>query len=172
MNLNNLISNEIGLIHLIFSIVAMILGTLILVKTKGSKSHKRIGYLYCISILGINITAFMLYHLFGKFGIFHWMAILSLATLFSGMIPMFIKKPKSYISLHYNFMYWSVIGLYGAFMAETFVRIPDVVIDSGIPNSAFYNMTGIAVGITMSLGAFFAIRNKKKWDKFDQSIDE
>jgi hypothetical protein len=46
-------------------------------------------------------------------------------------------------------MYWSVFGLDGVFVAETFVRIPDVVIESGIPNLTFYNMIGIAVGTTM-----------------------
>jgi len=100
------------------------------------------------------------------------MAIVSLATLVAGMLPMFLKKPKSYISLHYGFMYWSVIGLYGAFMAETLVRIPQVVVDSGIPNSTFYNMIGIAVGITVGLGALFHIKNNKKWMKFDKSIKQ
>jgi hypothetical protein len=61
-------------------------------------------------------------------------------------------------------MYWSVIGLYGAFMAETFVRLPKIVVDSGVPNSMFYNMTGIAVGITMGIGAYFFIKLKPKWD--------
>ena len=81
-----------------------------------------------------------------------------------------MKSPKSYISLHFGFMYWSVIGLYGAFVAETLVRIPDVVIESGIPNSTFYNMTGIAVGITMGLGAYLFITNRNEWSKHDKSI--
>ena len=171
MNLENLISGNIGLIHLIFSVFALLLGTLVLIFTKGTKKHKKIGYFYCVSILGVNITAFMIYRLYNEFGIFHWMAVLSLLTLIGGMFPILMKKPKSYITLHFNFMYWSVIGLYGAFMAETLVRIPDVVIESGIPNSTFYNMTGIAVGITMGLGAYFAIKKRKKWSKFDKSIE-
>ena len=69
-------------------------------------------------------------------------------------------------------MYWSVMGLYGAFAAETMVRLPDVVIESGIPNTTFYNMTGVAVGITMGLAAYFARKNKKKWMKFDSSLKQ
>jgi len=169
MNLGNLVSGNIGLLHLIFSILALILGTIVLSSLKGTNKHKKIGYLYCFSMLGVNITAFMIYRLYNKFGIFHWMAIISLLTLIAGMLPMLIKKPKSYITLHYNFMYWSVIGLYCAFAAETLVRIPDIVIDSGIPNSTFYKWTGIASGITMVIGAFLSIKNKKKWMQFDKS---
>jgi len=170
MNFENLIGDNIGMLHLVFSILSLILGTMVLLKTKGTISHKRVGYAYAIAMLGVIVTAFMIYRLFGKFGIFHWLACLSLFTLVAGMVPMFLKKPKGYISYHYNFMYWSVFGLYGAFAAETMVRIPDIVIESGIPNTTFYNMTGIAVAIVMGLGYFFKFRNKKTWDKFDKSI--
>ena len=170
MNFGNLVADNVGMVHLLFSILSLITGSMVLLKTKGTISHKRVGYVYAIAMLGVIVTAFMIYRLFGKFGIFHWLALLSLFTLLAGMIPMFLKKPKGYISLHYNFMYWSVFGLYAAFAAETLVRIPDVVIDSEIPNTTFYNMTGIAVGIVMTLGWYFSFKNKKHWDKFDKSI--
>lgn len=169
MRFSNLVSDQIGLIHLVFSILALVFGTMVIAKQKGTKSHKRIGYFYSTSMLGVIVTAFMIYRLFGKFGIFHWLALLSLVTLISGMLPMFLKKPKGYISLHFNFMYWSVMGLYAAFVAETLVRIPDVVIESGIPNSTFYSLTGIAVGVVMVLANIFAYRNKRNWSKFDLS---
>ena len=99
---------------------------------KGTSKHKRAGYFYCIAMLGVNITALMIYQLFGSFGIFHWLSILSLFTLCAGMIP---------------------------------------VIESGIPNSTFYNMTGIAVGITMGLAAYFIRKKHKTWSRFDKSVE-
>lgn len=66
-------------------------------------------------------------------------------------------------------MFWSVFGLYGALVAETFVRIPDVIIVNGIPNRTFYKITGIAVGLVMGIGAFVSIRNRKKWSQLDKS---
>lgn len=172
MNLNNLISSSIGGIHLFFAILALVLGTMVLFKTKGTVTHKRIGYFYVFAMVGVNVTALMIYRLFGSFGIFHYMAIISLLTIIAGMLPVLLKKPTSYISLHFNFMYWSVIGLYAAFMAETLVRFPDVVIESGVPNHVFYNMTGIASGITIALGFFFSFRKRKDWSKFDKSIKD
>ncbi len=166
MNLEYLITDNVGLVHLIVSIIALITGSLVLGMTKGTKNHKKIGYVYSIAMLLVLITAFAMYNLFGKWGIFHWSAVLSSLTLGCGLIPIFTKKPKkNYISLHFSFMYWSVIGLYGALMAETFVRLPKIVVESGIPNAMFYNMTDIAVGITMSLGAYFFIKLRPKWEK-------
>jgi uncharacterized membrane protein len=169
MNLENIISGQTGLIHLVFAIAALILGTIVILKPKGTRNHKKIGYFYLISMLGLNLTAFMIYRLYNSFGIFHWLAVISLLTISAGMTPMLLRSPKNYVTLHFNFMFWSVIGLYAAFFAETLTRIPDVVIESGIPNSTFYSIAGVTMLITMGVGAFFIIINWKKWTKFDQS---
>lgn len=170
MTFDHLISGNIGLLHLISSLLAILFGSLVLFSTKGTRRHKKIGYYYCAAMIAVNVTAFMIYRLYHSFGIFHWLAVLSTLTLLGGMIPVIRKKPASYISYHYGFMYWSVMGLYAAFVAETFVRIPDVVLDSGIPNGIFYMATGIGTGIVMGLGAFFFIKNRRKWEVFDKSI--
>lgn len=166
MNFDNIIGDNIGMLHLIASMCALIVGTLNLVLAKGTRMHKRIGYFYAGSMSVLLFTAFAIYRLFGTWGIFHWTAVISTLTLLAGLLPVILKRPsKNYISLHFCFIYWSVIGLYGAAISETLVRMPKIVIESGIPNSVFYNMTGIGVGITMALGVFFFIKLKPKWDK-------
>ncbi len=170
MNFDHIISDNIGLLHLIVSFIAIITGSLVLALKKGTKTHKKVGYIYSAAMLIVLITSFMMYNLFGKWGIFHWLALVSGVTLISGMIPVLTKWPKeNYISLHFSFMYWSVLGLYGAFVAEVLVRLPKIVIESGIPNSTFYNMTGVAVAITMGLGGYFFRKNKGKWTLVKQS---
>lgn len=99
----------------------------------------------------------MMYRLFGGFGIFHIAAIVSFLTLLAGMIPpFFLRKNPNWISMHIGFMYWSVMGLYGAFVAETLVRIPD---------TPFFSMVGIGTGIVMGIGGFVFYRNRAKWEK-------
>jgi uncharacterized membrane protein len=166
MNLNNLVSGTTGFIHLLVSIMALITGFFILVTTKGTKRHKQIGYIYAISMVILNLTAFLIYRLYGKFGIFHWFAVISCLTLFAGLYPVLTKRGKNYLLTHFNFMYWSVIGLYCAFMAETFVRLPKIILtQTGEPMVIFYKMVGISVGITMAVGIFFFIKFKPKWTK-------
>jgi len=166
MNLENFITSNTGLIHFIASIAALLLGTFVLILPKGTSKHKFIGRLYALAMLVVLSTAFMIYRLFGTWGIFHWTAVISTLTLLCGLIPILIKRPtNNYISFHFIFMYWSVIGVYGAFVSETLVRMPKVVIESGIPNSTFYNMTGIGSAVVIGLGVYYFLKLKPKWDK-------
>lgn len=166
MNFGNFITSQTGFIHFIFSILSLIFGTFILVTEKGTIKHKLIGRLYALTMFVSLITAFMTYRLFGTWGIFHWTAVISTLTILLGLIPILIKRPiNNYVMLHYSFMYWSIIGVYGAFVSETLVRIPKVVIISGIPNTVFYNMTGIGTALVMGVGAWCFFKLKPKWDR-------
>ncbi|MFN4233675.1 MAG: hypothetical protein ACK4IK_02590 [Bacteroidia bacterium] len=165
MNFENFITSETGLVHFIASVFALLLGTLVLVLPKGTLKHKIIGRLYALTMLVVLTTAFMTYRLFGTWGIFHWTAVISSVTLICGLMPILTRRPaKNHISLHFIFMYWSVMGVYGAFVSETLVRMPKVVIESGIPNNVFYQMTGIGTAIVMGLGVYFFLKLKPKWD--------
>ncbi len=164
MRFENFVTSNTGLIHFIASLFALLFGTLVLMLPKGTAKHKTIGRLYGWSMLVVLITAFMTYRLFGKWGIFHWTAVISSFTLFAGLVPILTKRPtNNYVSLHLSFMYWSVMGLYGAFVSETLVRMPKVVVESGIPNSVFYNMTGIGTALVMGFGVYFFLKLKPKW---------
>jgi len=155
--MENLVGNEIGLIHLISSCFALLFGTFILISKKGTKLHVKIGYLYVISMGILILTAFMIYRLFNGWGIFHYTSLLSLVTIALGMIPIWTKKPvNKWKSLHFSFMYWSVIGLYAAFAAEILVRIPE---------TPFFGMVGIATGTIMLFGGIVFGINKAKWIK-------
>lgn len=164
MNFTNLINSVAGGVHLAAAVLAMISGTWVLLRPKGTRRHRQMGYVYLVAMMVMNGTAFLIYHLFGRFGIFHWLAIVSMLTLLLGMYPVITKKSRNYILTHFNFMYWSVIGLYAAFMAETFVRLPKIVLTpTGEPMVVFYKMVGWAVAVVMFLGTSFYIKNRSKW---------
>lgn len=159
----SIISSEIGAIHLLAAFLAMISGAFVIIKPKGTVLHRRAGYFYLFSMIALNATAFMIYRLFGKFGIFHILAIVSSLTLAAGMIPILLKKPRNgWAKLHFNFMYWSVVGLYAAFAAETLVRIP---------KTPFFGMVGIATMIIMALGCVGFALNKKRWRQVSEAFE-
>jgi uncharacterized membrane protein len=142
--MDSIIHSITGLIHLLSCLLALVAGTCILILSKGSVIHKRIGYVYSLSMIIVNGTAFGLYHLFGRFGPFHIAALISVATLVAGMVPVMFRT-KSWLSLHLSFMYYSVIGLYAAFASEIIVRIP------GIPFGPAVGMATALVMITANL---------------------
>jgi uncharacterized membrane protein len=164
--MENIVSGTTGLLHLIFSVIALITGLFVLLMTKGTKTHKQIGYLYSVSMILVNLTAFMIYKLYGNFGIFHFFAIISCLTLCAGLYPVLTKKNKNYLLTHFNFMYWSVVGLYCAFMAEIFSRLPKIILtETGEPMTAFYKGVGIGIGVVMTIAISFFMKYKPKWTK-------
>jgi uncharacterized membrane protein len=164
--MENPVGGPTGLIHLAVSIMAMATGLFVLVSTKGTKKHKRVGYIYSFSMLLLNLTALLIYRLYGRFGIFHWFAVASTLTLLGGLYPVLTRTSKNYLLTHFKFMYWSVIGLYCAFMAEVFSRLPKIVLtETGEPMTFFYKFAGIGTAIVMAIGVFFYIKYRPLWTR-------
>ena len=120
----HLIHSWLGLFHTLTAVLAMIFGTLVLFKIKGTKTHKILGYAYVINMLLLNGSAFGIYN-FGTFSMFHFFAIVSLLSVLMGFYPVFARI-KNWYRKHFYFMNWSVVGLYCAFWAEIGVRFFDM----------------------------------------------
>jgi len=155
ITMQNLTHSPEGFIHLVSSIVALALGTLVLIFSKGTRLHKSLGYAYFISMVVLIITAFSIYRLFQGFGPFHIAAVASAATLLAGIIPpIFLRHKKSWIILHFTFMYYSVIGLYSAFASEVMVRLPGV--------RFWWSVVGASM-LVIAIGVYFFKRQSEKW---------
>ncbi|MDF9800502.1 putative membrane protein [Catalinimonas alkaloidigena] len=155
--MHTLFHDWIGFVHLMASILALASGTQLMWIKKGTKLHKQIGYFYTIHMLIVFLTSFFIYRLFGGFGIFHIAAVAGFLTLLAGMIPVITKKPKGkWLGLHYSFMYWSVIGLFAAFVSETLTRIPE---------TPFYGMLSLSTFGVMLVAAICFVRLLKRWNK-------
>lgn len=121
--ISHLLSHPIGLIHLLFSSLALIAGAVVLLLKKGNRLHKMTGRTYFFSMLALNGTALMDYELFGGFGPFHWMALASLATVVAGVVAARNRNPY-WRERHAYFMTWSYVGLVAAAVAEVGSRLP------------------------------------------------
>ncbi|MBN2732018.1 MAG: hypothetical protein JXR26_06295 [Balneolaceae bacterium] len=154
--MENIVHDWMGLIHLVASITALITGTMGLAMKKGTRMHIKIGYGYATSMVMVVVTAFMIYRLFGGWGIFHWAAVVSGITLAGGMVPAILRKPENWVVMHFSFMYWSVLGLYAAFLSEVLTRVPD---------QPFFNMVGIGTGVVMAIGGSWFYYRKDYWEQ-------
>ncbi len=152
--MSDFVHTTMGAVHLLLALLATISGTLVITMRKGGKLHKRLGYLYVAGMVGLNISALMIYDLFGYFGIFHYGAVFSLLTLMGGMIPAIRRRKKTWIYQHFSMMYWSLMGLYAAFVSETLVRVPE---------TPFFGMVAIASAIVFFLGALAFRPLRKRW---------
>jgi uncharacterized membrane protein len=158
----DMIQSTEGLIHSIAGVIALITGTLILILKKGTKLHVRTGYVYAVSMLVLLISSFMVYRLFDGWGIFHYASLVSSITLIAGMIPPIFMRHKSYwLRLHFTAMYWSVFGLWSAFIAEMSVRIPE---------TSFMWMVGVAFGLVILVGVIIFAIKKPQWIKWSKAF--
>ncbi len=150
-----LVHSTTGLIHLLTALGAMVIGTVVLIIRKGTRTHRFFGYLYFYLMLIMNGTAFMLYSLFGTFGPFHVAALASLITVLLGLIPAIKRKP-GWLQPHLTFLYYSIVGLYAALASETLTRIP---------KSPFFTVVIIASVAVTVLGVIIFKIMKPLWLK-------
>ncbi len=112
-------------VHILAAIVAIATGFVVLRRPKGTRRHRRLGYLYVGSMVTLNLSSFFIFKLTGRFSPFHVAAFLSLATTLAGFVPVFLRRPAhGWLDMHLQFMSWSYIGLLAAAASEAAVRIP------------------------------------------------
>ncbi|MDX1476781.1 MAG: DUF2306 domain-containing protein [Saprospiraceae bacterium] len=147
--------DSVGWIHVLASVIAMISGAVVITSAKGTRRHKLLGYVFVGSMLCVLVTAMLIYRLFGRVGPFHVFALIGFVYLAIGIIPALRRSPN-WLNLHIRFMYWSVVGLYAAFVAEIGVRIP---------NTPFWGAVIVAVLIVTVTGAVFYGKYRASWRK-------
>lgn len=158
--MNNLVSSTLGLIHLVFALLALVFGTSVLLMKKGTRRHKLIGYFYLFSMLIMNATAFGIYRLFGGFGVFHFAALISLFSLLGGMYPALRRREGWYLQ-HLEVMLWSVVGLYAAFAAEISTRF--------FHEKFFFLAVGLSGGLISTFGYYYIRKEKAKYKSLTQT---
>jgi uncharacterized membrane protein len=135
-----------GLVHALLGVAALILGLAVLLRRKGTPVHRIIGRAYVLSMLLLNTTALMIYDLYGRFGSFHVAAVISLATVGAGFVPVYLRRPRrAWMQLHATFMCWSYVGLLAAFVSEVAVRVPRVGFGSAVIAATMVVVAGGAV---------------------------
>lgn len=113
------------IIHTIFSIIALLAGVIFLIP-KGTKRHKKIGYAYSISMVICVATSFGLFNLWGSFGVYHVLSLVSFITLMIALYyPLYGRKNKNWILPHSIWMGYSYVGLVMAAGSHLFGVFPN-----------------------------------------------
>ena len=158
---NNLVSGWLGASHLVLALIALVTGAWVLLTEKGTSKHKKVGYVYVISMVLMNISAIPLTSLFGGIGPFHIFILMSLPTTLAALyFPLFARHRCDWLQYHFEFMCWSYLGLFAAFLAEIVVRIPIIL---AIETSLGLVVSVFALsGLTMWFGSVLIKRHRRK----------
>jgi uncharacterized membrane protein len=151
--LDNIIHSTIGGLHTLASLGALVFGTMVFLKTKGTSTHKKLGYSYVFCMYFLNISSFFISN-FGGFSIFHGFAIFSILTVTAAIVPT-LRRSNGWIYLHYYFMNWSVVGLYSALCAEIGTRFVGNM-------QEFWWVVALSSGLTALIGGLIIHTTAKK----------
>lgn len=155
--------STLGVVHLVFAVLAILTGAVVLLLPKGTRWHRTVGHLYVASMLGVIVTAFSIYRLFGGFGVFHLAAVAALVTIVPGMAFVLLRRPRSsWLERHAGWMAGSYIGLMAAFAAETTTRWIMPAVAPHLPPAwrvpLFWGMVIVASAAVGFAGAWMAQR--------------
>ena len=116
-----------GVAHVGFGLVSLVVGSLVLFLAKGTTTHRALGTTLVLCLFGLNLTALLIYRVFGGFGPFHALSVLNLIILLAGFASAVVKWPRTrWLRNHYYLMGWAYVGLLTATGAEIMVRVPGV----------------------------------------------
>ena len=159
----------LGWVHLVASFTALAAGILVLVRPKGTPVHKRRGWVYVLTLLVTNVTAFGIYRR-GVFFFPHWLAIATLIVTTVGILAAHFRiPPKAWLHLHLTCLLTSFYILVGGRVNEVFLRVDMLHRLAPTLNSPAVGLTHLAVQIffLMLIGYFNAMvlrrsRNRRR----------
>ena len=100
--------------HVLAALAALSTGAANLLLRKGTSTHRAVGTAYGSALVIVNVAALFLRRE-NVFGVFHALAIISLATLVAGLAPLFLGKRSGLVlRTHAYCMSWSYAGLAAA----------------------------------------------------------
>src|SRR5579872_7303664 len=114
----------LGWFHLSFAAFGLVAGAVQLLRRKGDRIHRALGYAYVYGMIVSNATALLLYRFTGSFNAFHAGAIVNFACIIAAMIPV-LRTPRApdWLAKHYRWMAGSYIGLAAAASTKLAVRV-------------------------------------------------
>ncbi len=162
-----MIASSIGAAHLAAAMAALVLGAVVIGVAKGTPFHRMIGAGYVAAMMIVNLSALAIYRLTGHFEAFHVLALLNLALLAGGVVAALIRRP-GWLSIHYQFMAWSYVGLLAATGSEIVIRLGT---KFGLIGGPWQIMAaGVAVaGLATALGFVLLPRLRRGQMQLDKS---
>jgi uncharacterized membrane protein len=109
--------------HVVAAVSALVAGAAVLLRPKGTRTHRRIGTVYVVALVLVNVAALSL-HRENAFGVFHALAVASLVTIAVGLSPLLRgKRSEPVIATHAYCMTWSYAGLVAAGCGQLAVAV-------------------------------------------------
>ena len=139
-------------LHVMFAFIALISGMTVILRRKGGAWHKRVGYLYLVSMLAVNGSALWQADVVSS-DPFVIASFASLATLFAAMVCALkfrSSRSPALLAAHGTMMGWSYFGLLAAGLTQSLTASELYAYEGWARNE-------IGVYILVALGAIWTV---------------
>ena len=123
----------VGWLHTLACVAALLIGGLVLLRTKGTPQHRLLGRVYVGAAIVANLSTFAVYHFDvqfyppragpGIFGLFHYEAAVTLALLLAGWFSATRQRFAFFAYAHPVLMVLTYYSFVAGLVSELFVRI-------------------------------------------------
>lgn len=150
-------------VHTAVGLVALVAGAWNLAATKGTRRHRVVGWAYAGSMATLLLTSFAIFEVFGSFGAFHVMSLVSGGTLAMAVYcPLRRKSRPVWLEEHYMWISYSYLGLLMATGSHFFDYLP------GWP---FWPRAAMFWGLPFAIGSALVFGQKRRvLDQVDQRL--
>ena len=159
-----MLADFLGPVHLAAAVLSMVSGAIMLMLRKGTRMHRRAGYVYVALMFTVLATSLAIYDLTGGFNVLHGLALAGAVTLFLGLKAAWQRK-AGWLERHYRAMAWSYIGLIAAFVSESATRlgIPLLAARGFAPGAWFWGLIAFSTFVVTFVGAFLLELKKRRY---------
>jgi|SRR5579871_386513 len=113
-----------GWFHFSFAMFGIVIGAVQLLRRKGDRIHRALGYAYVYGMIVADGTALAMYRFTGSFNVFHALAIVNLVCIFGAMLPLLQSpRPVNWLMRHYRWITGSYIGPVAAGATQLIIRV-------------------------------------------------
>lgn len=149
--------------HTLTAAICMILGGVILMQTKGTRLHTRLGTWYFYLMLITNVSCLFIYRATGHWFFPHTLAVITLICLIPGYYIQFYKNYRHWKRIHLTCMILSYYMLIGGAINEAFIHIPKLrpYILKNDPVVGICHMIAMTFFVVILIYFFRATRRKK-----------
>lgn len=154
----------VSFVHTLLGIACLAVGAGMIVLPKGTRLHRHTGRVYVGLMTVLLLTSFGIFELFGGFGVFHAMSIISGLTLAAGGAAVLLRsRIAGWVEYHYHFMLWSYLGLVMATNSHFFEPFERLLAASGLAEALVPIVTAGALwGVPFVIGAYLIQRTSPR----------
>ena len=135
-----------AVVHVGAALSCLALGAVVIACRKGTTRHRILGGSYAVVLLLVNIAALSIPRSGRGLGPFQILAIVSLATLVAGLVPMWVmRRTEGVVAVHAITMCFSYVGLVAAGLSQ--------IAAERFPDQAAVAVTSVSV-LTFAIGSW------------------